>query len=198
MRRDTRMLSQKRRLTIPWWLLGIILVPVVLCIPSIVLWAEAIAHHGLDLSRSTDTIKFSELGEEGEFFGGNVAAITSSLTLMIVLATTYIQRSTDQRYRIREHFLAGLAVVGQYDVANPGCEQALRLLDYYSSIAMNPEDSDLLLLLNSVITKDIRARLDDLDADPKSEIYINARAARRRIGELLKAHHMRRKGKVSS
>ncbi len=95
---------------------------------------------------------------------------------------------------MREHFLSGLNIIGQYDVANPGCEQALRLLDHYSRIALELENDELLLLLNTVITKDIRSKLEFYEKENTPDIYVYARTAKRQIADLLKAHHMARKG----
>ena len=136
----------------------------------------------------------SELGAQGDFFGGHVAAITSSITLLVVLITGFLQQATDRAFRLREHFLAGLNVIGQYDVAHPGCEQALRLLDHYSRIAIQLDNDELLLLLNTVITKDIRSKLEFYDQENTPDIYVYARSAKKKIAALLKAHHMARKG----
>lgn len=135
-----------------------------------------------------------ELGAQGDFFGGHIAAITSSLTLLVVLITGFLQQSTDRAFRLREHFLSGLTVIGQYDVANPGCEQALRFLDYYSRLAIELKNDELLLLLNTVITKEIRSKLEIYDKENTPDIYVYARTAKKQIAALLKAHHMERKG----
>ncbi|MEY3665073.1 MAG: hypothetical protein RLZZ153_1255 [Pseudomonadota bacterium] len=140
--------------------------------------------------------QLSELGAQGDFFGGHVAAITSSLTLLIVLVTGYLQQTSDRIFRLREHFLAGLNVIGQYDVVNPGCEQALRMLDHYSALALELEDDELLLLLNTVMTKDIRSRLEFLENEKQPDIYVYARTAKKRLAEVLKKRHMARKGLI--
>src|SRR3954451_18969836 len=66
------------------------------------------------------------------------------------------QIAQERSFRIREHFLAGIAAIAQYDIASPGCEQAMRLLDYYSSLALGSEDPELLHILNTVMTAEIR------------------------------------------
>jgi hypothetical protein len=116
------------------------------------------------------------------------------LTLLIVLIGTYVQQASDRRFRLREHFLAGLNIIGQYDTNQPGCEQALRFLDYYARVALELKDKELLLLLNAVITKDIRSRLEALDKEKQRDIYVYAREAKRQLADLLRDHHMARKG----
>ncbi len=170
----------------PWQLKTAVTLVVVLSLPPLVLYVVALF--------TDNGGKLGDLGTQGDFFGGHVAAVTSSLTLVIVLASSYVQHAIDRTFRLREHFLAGLNVIGQYDVAHPGCEQALRLLDHYSALALDLNDNELLLLLNSVMTKDIRLRLEKLENGNKNETYIYAREAKKKIAEILKEHHMDRKG----
>ncbi len=170
----------------PWQLKATVALVVVLSLPPLLLYGIGL------FSKSAGTL--GDLGTQGDFFGGHVAAVTSSLTLVIVIASSYMQHAFDRTFRLREHFLAGLNVIGQYDIAHSGSEQALRLLDHYSALALELNDSELLLLLNTVMTKDIRIRLEELDSGKKNEIYIYARTAKKRIAELLKEHHMNRKG----
>lgn len=134
-------------------------------------------------------------GTQGDFFGGHIAAIVGCITLLVVVLTGYTQLTYERRFRLREHFLSGIGVIGQYDIANPGCEQALRVLDYFSLIALGLRDNELLLILNTVMTKEIRKRLEELD-EGKTEVYIHAREARKIIQELLKDYNMRRKGLI--
>lgn len=105
------------------------------------------------------------------------------------------QTEQERRLRIREHFLAGIAAIAQYDIASPGCEQAMRLLDYYSSLALDSEDPELLHILNTVMTAEIRKKIEEIQ-EQKQEIYVSAVAARSRIQEMLKTHHMQRKGLI--
>ena len=170
----------------PWSLKIAVVFVVVLSLPPLGFYFAAL------FAKSAGT--FGELGTQGDFFGGHVAAITSSLTLLIVLASGFVQQSYDRIFRLREQFLSGLNVIGQYDIAKPGCEQALRLLDHYSALALELDDNELLLLLNTVMTREIRARLEELEGEKKPDIYVSARAAKARIAELLKEHHMKRKG----
>lgn len=182
------MLSTSYKQKLPWPLKIAICAVGILSAPPLVFYVVSFINGPRQLS---------ELGAQGDFFGGHVAAISSSLTLLIVLVTGYLQQSSERTFRLREHFLAGLNIIGQYDVAQPGCEQALRLLDHYSALALELNDDELLLLLNTVMTKDIRSRLEFLEKDKQPDIYVYARTAKKRIAELLKNHHMARKGIIS-
>lgn len=133
-----------------------------------------------------------DYGTQGDFFGGHIAAVIGCITLLVVVVTGFLQVSYDRRFRLREHFLSGIDVIGQYDIASPGCEQALRLLDYYSAIALELDDIELLLLLNTVMTAKIRSTLEALE-EGKQETYLDAREARRKIQQVLKDYHLQRK-----
>jgi hypothetical protein len=170
----------------PWHLKAAVGFVIVLSLPPLAFYAAGL------FGKSYGT--FGELGSQGDFFGGHVAAVTSSLTLLIVLATGFVQQTYDRTFRLREQFLSGLNVIGQYDIAKPGCEQALRLLDHYSALALELDDNELLLLLNTVMTREIRVRLEELEGEKKPDIYVSARAAKAKIADLLKDHHMKRKG----
>ncbi len=104
--------------------------------------------------------------------------------------------AADRKIRIREHFLSGISTIAQYDTDSPGCEQAMRLLDYYSSLAFTEDDPELFHLLNTVMTAEIRKKIEDIQAK-KQEIYVSAVAARSHIQAMLKDYHMQRKGLVS-
>ena len=105
------------------------------------------------------------------------------------------QAEQERRFRVREHFLTGIGAIAQYDIDSPGCEQAMRLLDYYSSLAMASDDPELFQILNTVMTCEIRKKLEEIQAQ-KQEIYVNAVAARTRIQAMLKDYHMQRKGLI--
>src|SRR5262245_8305716 len=95
------------------------------------------------------------------------------------------QTAQESRFRVREYFLAGIAAIAQYDIAAPGCEQAMRLLDYYSSLALASDDPELLHILNTVMTAEIRKNIEETQGQ-KQDIYVSAVAARTHIQELLK------------
>lgn len=175
------------RAKLPWYLIASFVVLFIVSIVIVVFFLTALFGHKL-------ISHLGDYGTQGDFFGGHIAAVTGSLALLVVLFTGYVQTVHEQRFRLREHFLAGIAVIGQYDVAAPGCEQAMRMLDYYSSIALELQDQELFLLLNTVMTKEIRKRLEEIDAS-KQEIYLDAREARRHVQEMLKQFHKARKAK---
>lgn len=135
-----------------------------------------------------------DYGTQGDFFGGHIGAVVASITLLVVLLTAYMQTVYERGFRLREHFLSGIAIIGQYDIHEAGCEQAMRLLDYYSCIALEHKDDELLMLLNTVMTRKIREKLEELD-ESRQKIYLDAREARRVIQERLKDYHLRRKGR---
>lgn len=172
----------------PWYLRVAAIAAIVLCIPPLFFYV-------VGLFGITANANLSSLGPQGDFFGGHVAAITGSLTLIVVIISAHLQQVYERTFRLREHFLSGLTIIGQYDVAKPGCEQALRLLDYYASLALELEDTELLILLNTVMTKEIRSRLEELDGQKQPDIYVSARAAKQKIGEVLRDHHLARKNK---
>ena len=130
-----------------------------------------------------------------------VAAVYAYLTYRILRSNqetvAAMQKQTEQerRFRIREHFLSGIGAIAQYDIDSPGCEQAMRLLDYYSSLAMSSDDAELFHILNTVMTAEIRKKLEEIQ-EQKQEIYVSAVAARTRIQSMLKDYHMQRKGLI--
>lgn len=62
-----------------------------------------------------------------------------------------------------------------------------------AGLALELDDSELLLLLNTGMTKDIRLQLEELENGKKNETYMSARTAKKRIAVILKEHHMIRK-----
>ena len=138
-----------------------------------------------------------------------ISGITAVVTIVYVVVTFRILHATQQTvgvmrdqaqqekaFRMREHFLTGIGTIAQYDIDSPGCEQALRLLDYYSSLALSLDDPELFHILNTVMTAEIRTKLETIQK-AKQEIYLNALAARTRVQEMLKEYHMQRKELIS-
>lgn len=144
------------------------------------------------LMGKTPMASLKDYGAQGDFFGGHIGAVAGSITLLVVLLSAYMQLVYERRFRLREHFLSGISIIGQYDIDEPGCEQAMRLLDYYAAIAIELHEDELLLLLNTVMTSEIRKKLEELETS-KQETYLDAREARRRIQVLLKKYHLARK-----
>ncbi len=139
-----------------------------------------------------------------------LAAVSVILTAIYAALTYYILRANratvaamqqqaarDRKFRIREHFLSGIGAIAQYDIDSPGCEQAMRLLDYYSSLALIENEPELFYLLNTVMTAEIRKKIEEIQKQ-KREIYLNAVAARDRIQTMLRDHNLQRKGLKST
>jgi hypothetical protein len=137
-----------------------------------------------------------------------ISGITAIVTIIYVIVTFRILRANQQTvramqdqaqqekaFRMREHFLTGIGTIAQYDVDSPGCEQAMRLLDYYSSLALSSNDPELFQILNTVMTAEIRKKLEEIQVQ-KQEIYVSAVAARTHIQTMLKDYHMQRKGLI--
>lgn len=112
-----------------------------------------------------------ELGQLGDFFGGHTAAFAGSLSLIVVLFFTFHQAQQQRAFFIaqqketsltadRQFFLEGINLITQWDIKSSGCDQCMRLLDYYGRLALKSTDRELLLLLNTVITAQIRANLE--------------------------------------
>jgi hypothetical protein len=99
----------------------------------------------------------------------------------------------DAQFRIREYFLSGIAAIARYDIDSPGCEQAMRLLDYYSALALELQDPEMFNILNTVMTDKIRKNLERIEAEGE-EVYLSAVAARHHIKETLSEYHLKRKG----
>ncbi len=128
-----------------------------------------------------------------------LTAVYAVLTFFIlranqrIVASMQIQSQQERQLRNREHFLAGIATIAQYDIDSPACEQAMRLLDYYSSLALSQNDPALYSILNTVMTAEIRKKLEDIQEQGK-EIYPDAVAARTHIQKTLRDYHLQRKG----
>jgi hypothetical protein len=131
--------------------------------------------------------------QQGDFFGGHLSALFGCLTLLIVLYFGWRQREDDREAKKRESFLAGLDLIAQYDLKSPGCEQAMRILDYYSKLAQEDGNEEWLWMLNVVITKDIRKKLEDL-REQRQEIYIHAQEVHQKIHAVFECYHKKKKG----
>ena len=131
--------------------------------------------------------------QQGDFIGGHLSALFGCLTLIVVLYFGWQQRKEDNKTRKRESFLAGLDLIAQYDLKEPGCEQAMRILDYYSKLALEDGEDEWLWMLNVVITKEIRKKLEEAKAQ-KQEVYRHAQDARDKIQKVLECYHKKRKG----
>lgn len=184
-----RIIGDSYRPRLPWYLkLGVVVAAIV--------GLTALGFFLAALAGKMPIASLKDYGAQGDFFGGHIGAVAGSITLLVVLLTAYMQTVYERRFRLREHVLSGISIIGQYDIDEPGCEQAMRLLDYYAAIALELREDELLLLLNTVMTSEIRKKLEELESS-KQDTYLDAREARRRIQELLKRYHMARKGRTT-
>jgi hypothetical protein len=143
------------------------------------------------------SLDVENLGQIGDFFGGHTAAFAGSLSLLTILFFSFHQskqqeafftkQAEDQEQNAsRAFFLEGIGLITQWDLANPGADQGLRLLDYYSRLALASKDRELLLILNTVITAQIRANLEGKNGSFKRTNYPFACEALEKIAELRK------------
>jgi len=130
----------------------------------------------------------SAQGAQGDFIGGHLGTIIGSITLIVVILAAYHQARDDPKFRIRDYFLNGIGAISSYEAQQPATEQALRLLDYFALVALELDDNELLLILNTVIARDIRKRIEEIDEAGGRE-YPNAIAARRQIQKLLAEYY---------
>lgn len=140
-------------------------------------------------------LNLSQLGQIGDFLGGHTSAFAGSLSLVVVLFFTFHQAKQQQAFFLsqksdtsktaeRQYFLDGVNLITQWDIKSPGCDQCMRLLDYYSRLALRSEDRELLLLLNTVITAHIRQNLEGKNGRFKVTNYPYASEAIEKIRPL--------------
>ena len=149
-------------------------------------------------------LTLTELGQLGDFFGGHTSAFAGSISLVVVLFFTFHQAKQQREFFVvqqeyisktttRQFFLEGINLITQWDIESPGCDQCMRLLDYYSRLALSSEDNELLLLLNTVMTAKIRQNLEGKNGSFKATNYPYACEAIERIRPLREADARRYK-----
>lgn len=149
----------------------------------------------IDFSKA---LNLAELGQLGDFFGGHTSAFSGSLSLVVVLFFTFHQAKQQRVFFLsqqahasrtadRQFFLEGISLITQWDIESPGCDQCMRLLDYYCRLALLSEDRELLLLLNTVITAKIRENLKGKNGSFKVTNYPSACEAIEKIRPLREA-----------
>lgn len=153
-------------------------------------------------------ISLTGLGQVGDFFGGHTAAFAGSMSLLVVLFFTFhqakqqsqffeVQQRESTRHTERNFFLQGINLITQWDIASPGCDQCLRLLDYYGRIALASTDRELPLILNTVITAKIRENLLGQNGSFKRTNYPYACDVMDKIAALRKEDGLASKAKRS-
>ncbi|TDS97263.1 hypothetical protein [Erwinia rhapontici] len=180
----------------PRWMIFILLVVSLFAIVPIVNMI-VIGYQNLTISFSS-RLDLTQLGQFGDFFGGHTSAFAGSLSLVVVLFFTFHQSKQQRVFFLsqqadtlrtteRQFFLEGINLITQWDIKVPGCDQCMRLLDYYGRLALISEDRELLLLLNTVITAKIRENLEGKNGSFKVTNYPYACEAIERIRPLREA-----------
>lgn len=180
----------------PRWMIVLLLVVSLFAIVPIVNMI-VIGYQNLTISFSS-RLDLTQLGQFGDFFGGHTSAFAGSLSLVVVLFFTFHQSKQQRvffhrqqadtlRTTDRQFFLEGINLITQWDIKVPGCDQCMRLLDYYGRLALISEDRELLLLLNTVITAKIRENLEGKNGSFKVTNYPYACEAIERIRPLREA-----------
>jgi hypothetical protein len=146
----------------------------------------------ISLIRGPILCKSAELGTQGDFFGGHIAAAAGMLTLAIVIYTAYCQSLQQERYFLRQYFLQGVDLIASAIRENDSIA-ALRLTEYYSRLVLSTEDTELFLILNTVFSGDIRKQLENPDSNTRGN-YPFAVDAICKIGMILKTSALERKG----
>lgn len=180
----------------PRWMIILLLVVSLFAIFPIVNMI-VVGYQNLKVSFSS-RLDLTQLGQFGDFFGGHTSAFAGSLSLVVVLFFTFHQAKQQREFFLsqqadtsrnadRQFFLEGINLITQWDIKVPGCDQCMRLLDYYGRLALISEDRELLLLLNTVITAKIRENLEGKNGSFKVTNYPYASEAIERIRPLREA-----------
>jgi hypothetical protein len=177
----------------PRWMIVVLAVIVIFSfIPLMNLIILGFNNLTIDFSKKTS---LEQLGQFGDFFGGHMAAFTGSTSLVVIVLSTFHQAKqqkeffeeqskTTKNLSDRQFFIDGINLIAQWDISASGCDQCMRLLDYYGRIALVSEDKELLLLLNTVITAQIRKNLEGKNGSFKQTNYPYACDAVEKIKEL--------------
>lgn len=180
----------------PRWMIFLLLVVSFFAIVPI-LNMIVIGYQNLTISFSP-RLDLTQLGQFGDFFGGHTSAFAGSLSLVVVLFFTFHQSKQQRVFFLsqqadtlrttdRQFFLEGINLITQWDIKAPGCDQCMRLLDYYGRLALISENRELLLLLNTVITAKIRENLEGKNGSFKVTNYPYACEAIEKIRPLREA-----------
>ncbi len=104
----------------------------------------------------------TSLGTQGDFFGGHVAASVGTLTLAIVIYTSYRQSLQQDRHFSRQYFIQGADLITSA-MRDKDMISAMRFIEYYSRLALSKNDGELYLILNAVLFGDVRKQLESDD-----------------------------------
>jgi hypothetical protein len=147
-------------------------------------------------------IDYSIMGQRGDFFGGHLASVVGSLTLALAIVLGYFQTVESTRANLRSHFLEGLNLVfAALDFEKPEMDPTesksmkrfrkifyvphatMRVVDYYSRLSLELDDAEYYLIVATMISGDIKKTIRSY-SDQKSQTYVYAQKAWKRIQEL--------------
>jgi uncharacterized membrane protein (Fun14 family) len=131
------------------------------------------------------------LSQQGNFFGGYITAIVGSLTFVAVIITSFKQSQQQERYFMRQYFLQGTELISSA-MRSQDDLQALRIIDYFSRLALSSEDDELFLVLNTILAGKIRKQLEQPDKNTLGN-YPFAVKAVSKIGSIQKEKALNRK-----
>jgi hypothetical protein len=156
---------------------------IILVVVALILFSAFIGRVAWDAQLRGKTImadkRLTSLAEQGEFVGGHYSTVLSAVTLALLVYTSFAQARAARKATIREMFSSGIDAVARYDIKEAGCPQALRILDYYSRMALDYDDRDYYLFLNTVMTGPLRDKLEEPNCS-----YRFAQAARDKISRI--------------
>jgi len=108
-----------------------------------------------------------------------------------VIYTSYLQSIQQERFFSRQYFIQGIDLIGTA-IRGSDSTTALRLIEYYSRLALSKQDAELFLILNTVLSGDTRKTLEARDKNTLGN-YPFAVDAMKEIGALLKTQSLKRK-----
>lgn len=145
------------------------------------------------------------LGQQGDFFGGHFSAILGLVTIVFVVASFLLERQRARRSALRDTFLRGVDQINESRKAAPPEERqslgkelpvdpvTLRLVNYYARVALaNPDEDELLLILNIPITGTLRTAIEK-DAEGRHD-YPFAWHALQKYRALERQMHLEKRG----
>jgi hypothetical protein len=133
-----------------------------------------------------------KLGQQGDFFGGHLAAIVGTITLAIAIRTSFVQQQQAQKFFMRGYFLDAVGLIVEASRAND-INEALRIVDYFGRLALSQDDDELFLILNTSLAGPVRKQLESPDAQIQNNYHF-AVTALKRIGDIQKQMALKRKG----
>jgi hypothetical protein len=170
--------------------------PIVL---TLLIWAIALLGFAvlvvgvLSLKQGSPLIgNVDKLGQQGDFFGGHLAAFVGTLTLAIAIYTSFVQQQQTQKFFMRGYFLDAVELIVEASRAND-INEALRIVDYFGRLALSQDDNELFLILNISLAGELRKQLEN-PAEHIQNNYYFAVTALKKIGEIQKQMAIKRKG----